>query len=87
MQNPIGVEVLEAEEDLVEVSRDDGLGEDAVLVEEAGDAAARHPLHEHVDVGRLLDGAVHAHDVRVLQTLNLCKYCKWRISWIVPQID
>ena len=67
MQNPIGVEILEAEEDLVEVSRDDGLGEDAVLVEEAGDAAARHPLHEHVDVGRLLDGAVHAHDVRVLQ--------------------
>ena len=67
MQDSIGVEIVQAEEGLVEVSQDDGLSEHAVLVEEAGDAAARHPLYEHVDVRGLLDGAVHADHVRVLE--------------------
>ena len=79
MQDSIGVEILEAEEDLVEVSDDDALTEDSVLVQETGDAAPRHPLHEDVDVRALLYGPVHPHHVGVTTVFWVSLAQEWQL--------
>ncbi len=63
MQNPVGVEVVKTEEDLLRVPDDDGLGEWSVLLQKVGHRAAGHPLDEQVDGAALLHGPEYPNNV------------------------
>ena len=67
MQNPNRVQIIEADQHLERVLEHDDLREDPVLVQQAGDRPAGHPLHEQVEAGLLADGAEHPDHVRVVQ--------------------
>jgi hypothetical protein len=75
VQNAKRMKVVETEQDLAGVAKDDGLGEGPVLVQEVGNRSSRHPLDEEVDCATLLYCAEHPNNVPERKKLKAVLFC------------